>query len=114
MADKDAMIRDASRELERAEAAVKKARERLDLVTNLPEEPADRSVIKFTLSFTDFGRNYEYVGIRIGARWYVTGEQHHGVSYSWIELVKFIRSANLITYPFVMVRGSNTTMIAGF
>lgn len=114
MADRDILIRDASRELERAEAAVKKARERLDLVTNLPEEPADRSVIKFALSFIDFGRPYEYVGIRIGSCWYITGEDHHKVKYNWVELVKFIRSANLTTYPFVMARASTTCSIAGF
>lgn len=114
MVNKDALIRDASKELERAEAAVKRARERLDRIQSLPEEPPSGSVIRFALAFNAYGSSYQYVAIRIGEYWYVTGQDHHKVSYNWVELVTFIRSAKELRMPPYVLSTDLDRLIIGF
>jgi hypothetical protein len=112
--NKDALIREASRELQRAEDAVKRARQKLEDIQNLPDEPENGAIIRFDIIFDSYGSPYQYVAFRCAGYWWVTGQEHHKVKYSWIELVRFMRSGRAVrTAPYV-VNGDVAYPIVGF
>lgn len=54
-------------------------------------EPDD-DAIQFDLKFEARGISYRYGGTRSGGRWYLSGAKQVGRSYSWRELVDWIKS----------------------
>lgn len=54
-------------------------------------EPDD-DAIQFDLKFEARGITYRYGGTRSGGRWYLSGAKQVGRSYSWRELVDWIKS----------------------
>lgn len=100
---------DARAEIASAEAALRRARERLielEREEAYPPEPSS-DVIVFSLA-------HKYAAIRIGKYWYTTGQtlQAHGVT--WEELVDWMRknhvSSYLNIYPMRRAEGNPTVV----
>ena len=51
----------------------------------------EQDAIQFALKFDARGIDYRYGGTRSGGRWYLSGAKQVGRSYSWRELVDWIK-----------------------
>jgi hypothetical protein len=47
------------------------------------EPQGDEPVITWKHTFTEGGDEYTYVAVKLGDRWYVTGNQQSGTNYAW-------------------------------
>lgn len=52
----------------------------LDEVSRFPVEPPEGSVLKFTKTWGN-SRSYNYVALRVGSRWFLTGKEQGGISW---------------------------------
>jgi hypothetical protein len=89
MTDKMAQAR---AEISSAEAALRRARDRLaelERLKDYPDEPKNIATITFELLMGN--RNYRFGAIKANGLWYTTGKtvQAHGVT--WTELVDWMR-----------------------
>ena len=83
-----AAIEDDIEVLEVRLAALKAQRERL----STPPEPADGSVVKFTVQFNGREDVYRYSAYRIGPYWYTSSGQRNRQIMDWKTLIEFMRS----------------------
>lgn len=111
------------------EAMLAKFTSMVSIVERFGGEPGDGAVIKFEHTFeADFVRNedpktYEYVAIRRGGKWYVSGKPFGGRAIKWSELLEFIgdgRAWVAEVWRYVPVPGGaaaetvNADMVAAF
>jgi hypothetical protein len=60
-----------------------------------PEEPPPGSFVRFGVMYQIPGRTYTYGAMRIGDKWYVTGNVRGFTSGTWSELCNVIRTTDI-------------------
>ena len=79
----------AEAQLRRNEAERQRLLTRLDLIDSFGEEDPweDQTVISFDRNFGG-PRTYTHVAVRLGGKWWVTGNRNVGTSFTWEQLVE--------------------------